>query len=179
MMMLNFSENGHPVLRGSSASEGGDLKSKGKGNLSIHFCGDDNTAEGSSHDHLRQSAQCLRSMSGHVRRAGLQNLWLFRTYKELVAQDNPETMVIPTELSTTNKSPRTDDNVQGHLLQELRTKIRKSSKSSSTGQNVLQCRHHEDRGEGTVFHDPRRCGTGQIWRLVESIHYLETTQHPK
>ena len=31
---------------------------------------------------------------------------------ELVAQDTPETMLIPTELSTTNKSTRTDDNVQ-------------------------------------------------------------------
>ena len=44
-MMLNFSESGHPVFRGSSALERGDLKSQGKGNLSFHFCGDDNTAE--------------------------------------------------------------------------------------------------------------------------------------
>ena len=43
--MLNFSESGHPVFRGSSALERGDLKSKGKGKLSIHFCGDDYTAE--------------------------------------------------------------------------------------------------------------------------------------
>ena len=41
---------------------------------------------------------------------------------ELVAQDNPEIMVIPTELSTTNKSPRTGDDVQGNLLQNYEQK---------------------------------------------------------
>ena len=44
-MMLNFSESGHTVFRGSSALERGDLKSKGKGQISIHLCGDDKTAE--------------------------------------------------------------------------------------------------------------------------------------
>ena len=42
-MMLNFSESGHPVFRGSSAMEQGDLRSKGKGKLSVYCCGDDNT----------------------------------------------------------------------------------------------------------------------------------------
>ena len=36
-MMINLSESGHPVLRGSSALERGALKSKGKGTLSFHF----------------------------------------------------------------------------------------------------------------------------------------------
>ena len=43
--MLYFSESGHPVFCGSNALERGDLKSKGKGQLSIHFCGDEDTAE--------------------------------------------------------------------------------------------------------------------------------------
>ena len=43
--MPNFSESGHTVFRGSSALERRDLKSKGKGTLSIHFCGDDKTAQ--------------------------------------------------------------------------------------------------------------------------------------
>ena len=34
-----------PVFRASSALERGDLKSKGIGKLSIHFCGDDKTVE--------------------------------------------------------------------------------------------------------------------------------------
>ena len=45
IMMINFSESGHPVFRGSGAFERGDLKSKGKGQLSIHFNGSDETVE--------------------------------------------------------------------------------------------------------------------------------------
>ena len=44
-MMLNFSESGHPVFRGPSALARGDLKKQRKGKLSVHLCGDDNTAE--------------------------------------------------------------------------------------------------------------------------------------
>ena len=44
-MMNNFSESGHHPFRGSSGLERGDLESKGKGKLFIHFCGDDGTAE--------------------------------------------------------------------------------------------------------------------------------------
>ena len=44
-MMINFSDSGHSVFRESSAFERGDLKSKRKGKLSIHFCGDGETAE--------------------------------------------------------------------------------------------------------------------------------------
>ena len=117
--MLNFSESGHAVFRGSSAFERGDLKSKGKGKLSFHFCGNDNTAElvlrtiisvnqvsifGAVADMCDELA-CR--ISGCSERTG-----------EFVTQDNAETTVIPTELSTTNKSPQTDDNVQGNLLHD-------------------------------------------------------------
>ena len=43
--MINFSESGHPVFRGSSALERGALRSKEKGKLSIHVCGVDATAD--------------------------------------------------------------------------------------------------------------------------------------
>ena len=67
-VMLNFSESGHPVFRGSSASERGASRSKGKGKLSIHFCGDDKTVEVVLRTmNSRQSAQYLRSSSRHVR----------------------------------------------------------------------------------------------------------------
>ena len=61
-----------------------------------------NRTIGSSHDHFRQSVQYLRNGSGHVRRIGSQNLWLFRTYREICC------VVIPTELTTTNKSLRAE-----------------------------------------------------------------------
>ena len=36
---------------------------------------------------------------------------------------------------------------------------------------MLQCRYHEDRDEETVFHDLRRCGTGQIGRLMSRVYF--------
>ena len=41
----------------------------------------------------------------------------------LVAQENSEFTVILTELMTTNKSPRTDEKVQGNLLQDYEHKF--------------------------------------------------------
>ena len=44
-MVVNFSERGHPVFCGSSVFETGDLNCKGKGKLSIHFNGSDETVD--------------------------------------------------------------------------------------------------------------------------------------
>ena len=60
---------GHPVFRGSSAVERGALKSKGKGTLSIHFCGGDETVEAILRTIISvNQLQCLLSCSGYVRR---------------------------------------------------------------------------------------------------------------
>ena len=40
MMMMEFSESGHPIFRATSPLSRGTLKSKGGGKLSIHFCAD-------------------------------------------------------------------------------------------------------------------------------------------
>ena len=45
LMMINFSESGHPMFRSASALERGTWKSKGGGKLTIHFCGDYDTVE--------------------------------------------------------------------------------------------------------------------------------------
>ena len=133
----------NPVFRGSSALERGDLKSIGKGNYFFTSGGDDITVEVV----LRTIISVNQlNISGCSERTG-----------ELVAQDNPETTVLPTELTAANRSPRTDENMQGNWLHNCE---RNSSRSSSIDQTMLQGWYQEDRGEGTVFHDPRRCGTG-------------------
>ena len=120
--MLNFSESGHPVFRGSNALEREALRSKRKGKFVYTFLWwRRHSRLGSSRNHFRQSAQYLRSSSGHMRRTGLQNLWLFRKYRE--TQNNSEIMVMPTELSTTNKTLRTNEIVQGNLLHDYEQKI--------------------------------------------------------
>ena len=122
--MLNFNESGHPVFLGSSASKRGDFKSKGKGKLSIHFCGDENTAELV----LRTSSPSISSVSTEQKRTCVascpaESLVGSERSGKLVAQNNPETMVIPTELSTMDKTPRSNDNVQGNLLHNYEQKI--------------------------------------------------------
>ena len=44
-MMLEFAERGHPVFRATSPLSRGQLKSKGHGKLSIHYCADLETIE--------------------------------------------------------------------------------------------------------------------------------------
>ena len=39
-MLLKFGESGHPVFRATSPLSRGQLKSKGGGKLSIHYCAD-------------------------------------------------------------------------------------------------------------------------------------------
>ena len=45
MMLIRFGESGHPVSRATSPLSRGTLKSKGGGQLSIHFCADGDTIE--------------------------------------------------------------------------------------------------------------------------------------
>ena len=82
---------------------------------------------GSSHDHLRHSAQCPRSSSGHVQWAGQQNLWLFRMYRRTCCSGQSRNY---------GYSCRIDDNEQiasdrweraRKLAAHLRAKNRKSS----------------------------------------------------
>ena len=56
------------------------------------------------------------------------------------------------------------------LAAQLRAKIRKSSLTSSIDQTMLQCRCHEDRGNRTLLHNPRRCGRGKIGKLMSRVY---------
>ena len=44
-MMLQFAESGHPIFRATTPLSRGQLKSKGRGKLSIHFTADQDTVE--------------------------------------------------------------------------------------------------------------------------------------
>ena len=61
-MMLTFEENGHPIFRATSPLSRGQLKSKGGGKLSIHYCANQDTITIIfSHNYFCKSAQSLRS----------------------------------------------------------------------------------------------------------------------
>ena len=44
-MILEFAESGHPIFRATTPLSRGQLKSKGHGKLSIHYCADLDTIE--------------------------------------------------------------------------------------------------------------------------------------
>ena len=110
--MINFSESAHPEFRRSSAWERGALKSKGEGQLSIHFCGDDGTAEV-----FLRTIISVNQLSVYGAVADMCDELASRisgcseSTEKLVAQNNSETMVRSTELSTTNKTSRINETV--------------------------------------------------------------------
>ena len=66
-MMLTFAESGHPVFRATSPLSRGQLKSKGGGILSIHYCADLETIKNCfSHNYFCKSAESLRSSRRNV-----------------------------------------------------------------------------------------------------------------
>ena len=119
-MMLNFAESGHPVFRASSALERGELKSKGKGVKSIHFNGSDETIE-----LILRTVISVNQLSVYGAVADL--------CKELArdssgagkpaANENLESIVIPTEFPAANPFSQTDAEVQRKMFREYEQKF--------------------------------------------------------
>ena len=160
-MMLNFSESGHPVFRGSSALERGNLKKQRKREIVYTFLWwRGHSRIGSSHKHFRQSAQYLRSSRRSMQRT-----------RSRFKKSN-----WPTELSTTNKTPRTNDTVQGNLLHDYEQKfailpdhLRLIKLCSNVGITKTVTK--------TVFWRPSTMRNWTNWEAhVESVLFLETTQ---
>ena len=125
-----------------------------KGKLSIHFCGDDKTVE--------VVLRTIISVNQHSIYGAVTDMC-----------DELACRISDCSKSTWNycDSYRLDDHEQiisdrwecaRKLAAKLRAKHRKSSISSSVDLTMLQCWYQGDRGEGTVLHDPRRCGTGKL-----------------
>ena len=119
-MMLNFAESGHPVFRARSVLERGDLKSKGKGVNTIHFNGSDETIE-----LIHRTVISFNQLSVYGAVADL--------CKELAkdsagagkpaANENLESLVIPTEFPIANPISQTDAEVHRKLLREHEQKF--------------------------------------------------------
>ena len=65
-MLIEFAESGCPIFRATTPLSRGQLRSKGHGKLSIHYCADQATIETFSHNYFCKSAQSLRSSREHV-----------------------------------------------------------------------------------------------------------------
>ena len=69
-------------------------------------------------------------------------------------------------MMTTNKSLR----VQANLLHNYEHKFSNLPFHLQLTKLCSKRRYHEGPGEGTVLHDPRRCGTGKIGRLMSRVY---------
>ena len=112
IMMLNFSESEHPFFRGSSVFERGDLKSKGKEQLSLHFNGSDETVEV-----ILRTVISLNQISNYGAVAGMCGELAWEVSRISRSTENVETVVCQ-QMSTTNQITQTVAGVQGNLLRE-------------------------------------------------------------
>ena len=118
-MLLNFSESGHSVFRGTSVSERGTLKSKRGGKWSVHFCGDPQTVEVIFRTIIsvnQLNADMCEELASRISDCSASTV-------RPVAKDAPETLVAPTELSTTTNPLLTNDQARGNLLQEYKQRF--------------------------------------------------------
>ena len=123
--MINFSESGHPVFLGSSALEREAFKKiKEKKKCQYIFCGDDETADVFCRTIISVNRLSIR---GAVADICDELVWRLSGCSEgtrkPVAEKNSQTMVLPTELSRTNKTPRSNERVQGNLLRGYQRKF--------------------------------------------------------
>ena len=127
LMMIKFSESGHPVFRATSPLSRGTLKSKGGGKLSIHFCADEGTIETVFRTIISVnqlsiygavSDLCEEYKACHV-----------RTGRPVLAgQSDP--LFVPTSSLMKTPTPSTDDPAQEDLLQKYQERVERLSQQN-------------------------------------------------
>ena len=119
-MMIKFGESGHPVFRATSPLSRGELKSKGGGQLSIHFCADGDTIETVFRTIISVnqlsiygavSDLCEEYKACHV-----------RTGRPVLAgQSDP--LFLPTSSLMKTPTPSTDEPAQDDLLRKYQERV--------------------------------------------------------
>ena len=115
-MMIKYGESKHPVFRATSPLSRGQLRSKGHGKLSIHYCADLETIKtvfrtvisvNQLSIYEAVSDLCEEYKACHVRAGNFV----------LAGQSDP--LFVPTSSLTETPTPSTDDPVQEDLLQKV------------------------------------------------------------
>ena len=127
LMMLKFSESGHPVFRSTSPLSRGTLKSKGGRKLSIHFCADEGTIEtvfrtivsvNQLSIYGAVSDLCEEYKSCHVRTG------------RLVLVGQSDSLFVPTSSLMKTPTPSSEDPAQEDLLQEYQERVERPSQQN-------------------------------------------------
>ena len=162
LMMIKFSDSGHPVFRATSPLSRGTLKSRGGGKLSIHFCADGRTIETVFRTIISVnqlsiyggvSDLCEEYKACHVRTERLV----------LAGQSNP--LFVPTSLLMKTRTPSTDDPSQEDLLQEYQERVERLSQQNRVIKILYWCRILDIGWSRTVLHDKRHWRVLTIYRI--------------
>ena len=125
--MMEFSESGHPVFRATSPLSRGTLKSKGGGQLSIHFCADQGTIET-----VFRTIISVNQLSFYGAVSNLREeckTCHVRTGRPVLAgQSDP--LFVPSAMKTHTHTPLTDDPAQEDLLQRYQERVERLSQQN-------------------------------------------------
>ena len=126
-MMIRFGEGGHPVFRATSLVSRGTLKSKGGGQLSIHFCADEGTIET-----VFRTKNSVNQLSIYGAVSDLCDVFIAcqaRTGRPVLAgQSDP--FFEPARLLMKTPTPPTEDPAQEDLLQTYQERVARLSQQN-------------------------------------------------
>ena len=117
-MMMEFSESGHPVFRATSPLSRGTLKSRGGGQLSIHYCADSGTIETVFRTIISVNQLSIyRAVSNLCEECKTCHV---RTGRPVLA-GHSDPLFVPSVMKTI--LPSTDDPAQEDLLQKYQERV--------------------------------------------------------
>ena len=149
-MLIEFAESGCPIFRATTPLSRGQLKSKGHGNLSIHFAAVQETIETifriivsanqlslyGAVAEMREEYDTLHDTSGRPDKVMGQSIVLSEIKIEVPLESD-------------------DPAYQNFLFQQYEERIEKLSQHDKLSKILCGCRISECCGEWTVFHDER------------------------
>ena len=124
LMIIKFSESGHPVFRTTGPLSRGTLKSRGGGKLSIHFCADGDTIET-----IFRTIVSVNQLSIHGAVSDLCDEYRIcqaRTGR-LVLAEQSDPLFEPASLLMKTPTPSTEDPAQEEKLQKYQERVERLS----------------------------------------------------
>ena len=119
-MTKKFGESGHPVFRATSPLSRGTLKSKGGGQLSIHFCADGDTVETVFRTIVSVNQLSIHGAVSHL--CEKYSSCQARTVRPVLAgQSNP--LFEPARLLITSPTLSTEVPAHGNSLQKYKERV--------------------------------------------------------
>ena len=173
LMMIKFRESGHPVFRATSRLSRGTLKSKGVGQLSIHFCADGHTIETVFRTILSGNQLSLHGAVSDV--CEEYSTCQTRTERPVLAgQSDP--WFEPARLLMTTPAPSIEIPAQENFVAKVRRTSGNASTTRSVDEDLYWCRILENSWSRTVLNDKGHWRVLTIYRTSHMSWVLFSTK---